>query len=222
MKFQIGDEVEVLPRQLGDITKHPHFLDKMAKFVGKHFTVTEIFSEDKLSLNDSGYVWLADWLKLIKREGKEMTKIEELQQQLKDLQATADKLQKEIEAEKNNKWEPKGEGWLVSPYGVARASSDTEFCDFGIEFETQEKAEKAYKDYRRYHRLYKLAEELNNGWEPDRNNINQTKFYIMYDYTSTRYSFGYNESREVFNIVYFKNKETVETAIKMIENGALD
>jgi len=127
-----------------------------------------------------------------------MTKLKELQQ-------------------KEEKWQPKGGEFHICCGNIYQCGSITSSLEteFGVRFETRESAEKATKAYRKYHRLYKLAEELNEGWNPDMNNDLQPKFVIAK--RKGKYISYQINIIEFPHCVYFKDAETAQKAIKILE-----
>lgn len=126
---------------------------------------------------------------------------------------------------KPQKWEPKGGIYFVSQSGFVHNDDSTDECrEFGMEFETEDAAEIAAVVYRRYHRLYKLAEELNEGWEPDWSDNSQDKLIIRVCYDTTNPFFYYSCDRCHGDIsgIHFKDEDTAKKAIKIIEAGGLE
>lgn len=125
---------------------------------------------------------------------------------------------------KVDKWEPKGGEWFINACGSVYTDESTEYGrSFGVEFETPESAEKAAKAYRRYHRLYKLAEELNEGWEPDWSDGLQGKWLIRVSSDQSESGLFINHvCHENISGVYFRNYEVAKKAIEIINDGGLD
>lgn len=121
--------------------------------------------------------------------------IEALQEKLKGLEDAA-------------RWEPKGGSHhLLSAYS----------------FDTCEARDKAEKDLDRYYRLYKLAEELNEGWEPNWDDETQSKWLVGYNNSTQRYyAQEWYCCDQTISSIYFKDKATVERAIRIIEVGGLE
>lgn len=158
----------------------------------------------------------------IVKEEPMTTSVEDIQKEIAKAQETLNQLQKKLDEEKNKKWEPKGGRYYVSISGKAEEGVSAPRCKgFGNEFETKEAADKASVAYRRYNRLYKLAEELNEGCEPDWKETDQ-KFYVYYDHGSKKYNYCYNNSHQTVGVVYFKDVNTVNKALDIIKNGGLD
>lgn len=113
------------------------------------------------------------------------------------------------------KWEPKGGDWYVEGDGEARRVASIDSTrKFGIEFDTKEAAEKAAKYYRFINRLYKLAEELNEGWEPDWQN-DDTKLCVVFNYNTN--SFDCHPRKSLDNLTpTFRDRETVNKAIEIL------
>lgn len=48
----------------------------------------------------------------------------------------------------------------------------------------------------------------------DWNNANQNKYYIFYDHRQQKIRYDYNKYLNVYGVIYFDSKETVELAVK--------
>lgn len=122
------------------------------------------------------------------------------------------------------KWEPKSGNYKLSANGRLIPGGSIISIDrinFGMEFETEESAEKAAAYYRKIHRLYKLAEELNEGWEPDWSDHNQYKYSVYFDGSSCGWRYRtYSYSNHL--LPAFKDEATARRAIELIEAGALE
>lgn len=150
------------------------------------------------------------------------TNIKQIQQEIAKAQQTLKELQQKLEKEKNKKWEPKGGEWWVDYMGrVFCDNTNSTIRKSGLEFETKEAAEKAAIAYRRYHRLYKLAEELNEGWEPDWSDTSE-KFYIYFNNEDKCYHLSTNNFFTKLSGVYFKSRVVAQLAIEIVKNGGLD
>lgn len=139
------------------------------------------------------------------------TSVEDIQKEITKAQQTLKELQEKLEAQKTPKWEPKGGRWCVNPV-------DTKVN--GLEFETEEAVEKAAIAYRRYHRLYKLTEELNEGWEPNWNDHDESKYYIVG--TKGKMDYVHMVATPHTCGIPFKSADVVKKAITIIETGGLD
>lgn len=60
--------------------------------------------------------------------------------------------------------------------------------------------------------LMNIAKYYNGNWKPDGSNIDERKFYILYDNRDESYTTEFNTSYST-NIVYFKNKEDAQAVI---------
>lgn len=152
-----------------------------------------------------------------------MNNLDDLKKKLQEAQTLVEKLQAEVEiAQKAPKWEPKGGNYVVGVCGADFITYRSHYLvdSYGLAFKTKEAADKAYKDYRAYHRLYKLAEELNEGWEPDWNEPIQPKYYIVSG--SGKLSVTNSNWIMSFGSVYFKSEEAAKKAIEIIKNGGLE
>jgi len=127
---------------------------------------------------------------------------------------------KEIAQTKNDeKWQPKSGNFYISSTGGVYFRNDSSSLEtgFGNRFETEAEAKKASKVYRKFHRLYKLAEELNEGWEPNWNDLSQPKYRLVYDCRGENFFISVaHTGRQVCGIV-FKSEEAAEKAIKILE-----
>lgn len=61
-------------------------------------------------------------------------------------------------------------------------------------------------------RLMNIARYYNGDWKPDWSNIDERKFYILYDNRDESYTTEFNTSYST-NMVYFKNKEDAQAVI---------
>jgi hypothetical protein len=125
-------------------------------------------------------------------------------------------------AELETKWEPKGGRYTVLHNGdVVQDDSDEDFSCFGTEFDDSFSAAKASQAYRQYHRLYKLAEELNQGWEPYWDDDNQAKYCIIKDNETGKFTIYETLYTEHYCAIYFKTEDTAKKAIEIIEAGGI-
>ena len=137
-------------------------------------------------------------------------------ERIKELEDTLALLKKEITT-KGVPWEPNGGPWTVSSKGAKEFTTKDIARAYGLGFSTEEAANKAFKAYRAYHRLYKVAEELNEGWEPDWS-TRDSNYCIERDSTLTWCVTSYAMYNSPEGI-YFK---TYELAVKAIELLALN
>lgn len=162
-------------------------------------------------------------IELLEEDNMSVTNVEDIQKQIAEAQKTLQELQDKLEKEKNKKWEPEGGDYYVNNAGcVCEGFQYPASASFGVEFKTRQAAEKAAKAYRAYHRLYKLAEELNQGWEPCLDDDSR-KWIVFYNYGNwSVLEADYSHRSKIVCGVYFKNKETALKAVEMIRNGALE
>jgi len=120
---------------------------------------------------------------------------------------------KKVEKLNNKQWKPSIGGWLVTVTGSSvKSLSNSLTSEFGVEFNSERQATNASKIYRKFHRLYKLAEDLNEGWEPNWSDTSK-KYYIFYKSNGNIY-YTYNIDEPDYCTIYFKS-ECV--ALKVIE-----
>lgn len=220
-KFKVGDVVRVLKRDF--VKNEKGYTDGMLKYEGGIYYVIDVGVRGNWYSLDStnGYSWEEEWLELV-GEKQTMPDLKQMEQHLKNIEEEAAKLREMIEKEKNKKWEPKGGDWFVDIEGDVREGfSDAASSNFGAEFETEAAANKASIAYRQYHRLYKLAEELNEGWEPDWSNRYYGKWFICYSISDERWIIEYTLNYKQPTTVYFKSKEAVTKALEIFKAGEL-
>lgn len=162
-------------------------------------------------------------VEILEEDGMSVTNVEDIQKQIEEAQKTLQDLQEKLEKEKNKKWEPEGGGYYVNECGnVGQASQHKPSASFGVEFKTRQAAEKAAKAYRAYHRLYKLAEELNQGWEPNWESMSYNYTLEVHHNDQARIIADYYRTYETLCGIYFKDRETAQRAIEIINNGGLE
>ena len=115
-------------------------------------------------------------------------------------------------------WHPKGGEWVASTMGVYSQDDNEQYLKkSGSSFETEEQAHEAFKDFRRYRRLYHLALELNEGWEPDWDNVNQAKYSITTN-EKGRYFIATEHRFFWMTNVAFKSFAVAEEALRLIKD----
>ncbi len=143
--------------------------------------------------------------------------IQELKEQLAELE---NQLENQLAIEN---WEPKGKGYIVTSSGILPTNGiNKDAQNYGTTFDNEENASKAFLAYKNYHRLYKLAEELNQGWEPDWNNPDEEKWCINIGHaTNSLWASSRKQNTNICSIV-FKDYETTLKAISIIELNKLN
>lgn len=224
-KFKVGDKVRILPREEKWRYEAPIYLDHMTAYSRDVATIEKVYlnySPCRYWLKETNkWAWNENWLEPITEEELKMSQIEEISNKLKEAQALVDKLKNELEeAKKPKKWEPEDGDWGINHYGDILHIPDhlSERRSFGFQFKTQQAAAAAAKAYRFYHRLYKLAEELNEGWEPDWSDSGQQKFYIWFN-TGRAWEVGRIYTSRSPERIYFKSEYAAKKAIQILERG---
>ena len=141
----------------------------------------------------------------------------EAQKQYEMLISEAEKLKKIIDG---TEWEPSNGYYYVTLNGeVNEIQKGHGYLAkmFGTVFKTEEQAQKRAKQVKFQNWIFHLAEDLNEGWEPDWLNFNEVKCHIVYDYELR--SFDYESILYINDLstVYFKDRETAEKAIEIIK-----
>lgn len=66
-----------------------------------------------------------------------------------------------------------------------------------------------------FRKLLEVADYLNDGWKPDWNDVNQIKYYILYNHERNIFEIEY--CRYINSeLVYFSSRENAEKAIEII------
>ena len=133
-------------------------------------------------------------------------KIEELEKQLEELKQ---------EILNQEKWTPPaGNFGLYSDGFLNKDPSEKGFQMFGTEFKTESDGMRAQRDFKFFHWLWHLANELNEGWEPDWNDSTQEKYNVYRDLGNFRIRIftTYN-----FGIPCFKSQWSAHRAIDVIK-----
>ena len=149
-----------------------------------------------------------------------MENIKEIKKQISELQSKIDKLENENKNNnRNRRWRAKkGEGYYC-------VDSDGEVINFWDDrdsvddyryrtrnyFKTIREAQEYAEVIDTYYDLMDLADELNNGEKIDWNNLNQSKYYIYFDYDGEELtqdiSWCYKEFGQIYCLdINFKRK----------------
>jgi len=148
-------------------------------------------------------------MKLLNVLGFDMNIKERIEQLEKELAGLKDYSKKQ--------WHPKGGEYFASIMGVYSQGDEQEFKESGVSFTTEKQAEKAVKDFRWYRRLYHLALELNDGWEPDWNNVNEGKYSIVW-HRDVRYFIITSCNSFSSPCIVFKSREAAEEAARLVKD----
>jgi ribosomal protein S8 len=65
-------------------------------------------------------------------------------------------------------------------------------------------------------KLMNVAKYLNDGWQPDWENMNEIKYTIAYDHENDRIIFNLTSISYNWGIVYFKSEELAKQAIEIL------
>jgi hypothetical protein len=102
-------------------------------------------------------------------------------EQIKELKATAVKLQQQIEElEKPKQWEPRGGGYWVLHWGDVLGGHSDRTSKFGVERQTAKAAEKASAAMRTHNRLLAYVDEFGGDWEADWEDHSQLNCCVQY------------------------------------------
>lgn len=85
----------------------------------------------------------------------------------------------------------------------------------GLAFKTREEAEQFKKEQILLFKLHKWAEEHNEGWIPDWNEVNEKKHYITLEKEGGLFDMNYcRRYRQFTKLPYFKSREITEQFIE--------
>lgn len=140
-----------------------------------------------------------------------MTKIEELQQKVNELQEEIDRLKK-------SKWEPDGGIFYVMADGKVFSSASSAECrEYGVERKTRELAKAAAVKMRRFNRLLAYVDEACGGYEWVKGESN---YYIYFDDNSKP---QVSSQEYVFNpSTVYMPKEVAIDLCKKLESGEVE
>ena len=156
-----------------------------------------------------------------------MSRVEELEKQIQELDERKVALQQELELEKQKtKFEyPFKENesyWFIDGAGNIcrswwyRDSFDTKRYELGNAFSTEEKAEKELEKRILLTRFRQFRDKCNGDWKPDWEGWEVNKYYLAYSYVSDNvccFVALLNTDFQPFG--YFKNRTDCERAIEL-------
>lgn len=152
---------------------------------------------------------------------------EQAQKQIKELKAKVEELEDTINhRDRQLAYQRKKIGTTYFYVGATAESfityengdnTDSKRFNCGNYKQTREQAERHAERRRTLDRLLCIADELNEGWEPNWDDSEEYKWHIHYDH---RYSLSFrvNSNRSCSeNKVYFKTEEMAEEAISRLD-----
>ena len=80
-------------------------------------------------------------------------------------------------------------------------------------YQTEEEAQYAFDKQELLYDLQIFANNINNGWEPDFYNEDESKFFIYYDYSDNEYSINARWNEGLLNQIWFKERNYAQNAI---------
>ena len=154
---------------------------------------------------------------------------EELEQKVKRLEEQLTEVRIELLERKAKKKtyevevpEDLGNYYFANEYGAITLLKDVFFSiDYekvyqcGLAFKTKEEAERYDKERILLFKLHKWAEEHNEGWIPDWNEVNEKKHYITLEKEGGLFDMNYcRRYRQFTKLPYFKSREITEQFIE--------
>jgi hypothetical protein len=97
-----------------------------------------------------------------------------------------------------------------------KEENEKDFDDFEIEYNYYRIA----KQWNERLKLFHIAKYLNDGWMPDWNDYDQKKYFIYYNFKEKYFLFTYTYNCKNA-IDYFKDRKTVQKALKMMGEESL-
>ena len=155
-------------------------------------------------------------------------KIEQLEQQIKDLKAT---LEEKVEKKPYEVEVPEdvGDNYFIGEYGNIYS---LEGCNMnlariqyrlGLAFKTEEEAEQHLKESILLFKMHKWAEEHNEGWTPNWNDYKEEKWTVMYHNECEEFEIYENyRYREFLKLPYFESEEIAELFIKEFRDEIIE
>lgn len=152
-----------------------------------------------------------------------MSRVEELENEIKGLENRKIELLKELEVEKQKTvidypFE-EDKCWWVNSFGETisfiwvKKKDNTQIYDQGHIFNTKQEAERESDRRILLTRFRQFRDKCNGDWKPD---LNNTKYYIYLDCDYLMLNIFSSMIRDAFNLFgYFKNKEDCQRAIDL-------
>lgn len=156
-----------------------------------------------------------------------MSRIEELEKQITELDERKVALQHELEIEKQkteieSPLEDDEEYWFVTTEGAIRANwwsnskLETMYYKQGNVFKTREEAEKEADRRELLTRFRQFRDQCNGDWKPDFENSWEDKYSIMFHYKSRKLKIANSGDYDNFRpFSYFKNESDTQRAIEL-------
>lgn len=152
-----------------------------------------------------------------------MSRVEELEKQIQELDERKIALQHELELEKQKQFEYPFEYnksyWLLDSKGDVmhscwyQDSIDTARCETGNAFFTLEEAKKERDKRILLTRFRQFRDKCNGDWKPQ---LREVKYYIFLNCTDFNCSVSYDTVCNAFNLFgYFKHKTDCKRAIEL-------
>lgn len=154
-----------------------------------------------------------------------MSRVEELENEIKGLENRKIELLKELEVEKQKiefeypSLKIREMYWFINDEGLAFRTRwdedrfDKRRCKIGNVFSTEEKAAKEVQKLSLLTRFRQFRDKCNGDWKPD---LNNTKYYIYLDCDYLMLNIFSSMIRDAFNLFgYFKHKEDCQRAIDL-------
>ena len=157
-----------------------------------------------------------------------MSRVEELENEIKGLEKRKIELLKELEVEKQKiefeypSLKIREMYWFINDEGLAFRTRwdedrfDKRRCKIGNVFSTEEKAAKEVQKLSLLTRFRMFRDRCNRGWEPDFKDVSQDKHSIQFNYnfgTFTIFNSGHIDGFRLFG--YFKELKDAERAIEL-------
>jgi hypothetical protein len=84
------------------------------------------------------------------------------------------------------------------------------------QFQTKEEAEMIANRFRAYLKLRRIAEILNNGWEPDWNDTSELKYYVFFNCFEEAFTVSWQDSFIDISRIYFQTRELAQKALGLM------
>lgn len=154
-----------------------------------------------------------------------MSRIEELEKQITELDERKVALQQELELEKQktNVEYPFEEDkcWWVNSFGETisfiwvEKKDNTQIYDQGNIFNTKQEAERERDRRALLTRFRQFRDKCNGDWKPDFDNFGEGKYYILFTHRKEFHAEWTGCSNHFSQFGYFKNEKDCERAIEL-------
>ena len=107
--------------------------------------------------------------------------------------------------------------WYYKPVGHIRMEMALEYTSEPVRvnaYKSREEAKKAYNQALATEKLKRIVAELNEGWEPNFKDYEQSNYFIGYMHSTKAFEVIWNTNTQFNNIIYFKSEDIAHAVIE--------